>query len=704
MSVAIDEGGLGTWMTFPSPAVGEGWTVTVPNDARWRVWGGGCQIACSAAVAQRIPGLIVSLGGTPFYVTYNVDFQDTAGGPTANQTVFVVYHDHQVLLPRNPGNGVPFPVGVPPMWLPPGTVLQGVFQSLQAADQISQLALLVESEPVPVPQIHVREKPPLRHTVSLTTPPGRHYRLAEDESDPANVPSGLRWSDTMPGGHESSEFTVPRKPGLDYPDLERLTDWRILGAGGEKCWQGRLERAPRTSGDEVSVSPAAVGHVAHLEDDKSVRVVYVDRDISHWQGPTATRQLTLTTANNTVNSATVEPDPTFDLPAIKLQHADEWGAARFPIVEALYDAGPGGEVGVVWYDAVYSSHVSVANPDWQLKVGVASDAELTSGVLDTGDLHGGMPTNGYFTATTPARYAWLRFAHDVASGGLAGNTYAAFFRDTAVYGVAGLTSAGTDPTGYYASDIVRHAVQTFAPMLTLKADSIQQSSFIVPHLAFLDPTTAGEVVRQASRFDLPDWAVWDDREFVWHQSGARGRTWRLRIGPSQLEETGPQVDRLWESVLVAYQDVDGSTRTVGPPGSGADTESSDVKDSDPDNPANKLGIVRRALLQMGTSTAAGATEVGRRFLEQSRLLDRSGKAKVVGWAEDDRGVLHPFSAVRSGDYAIFVDAADTSARKIVRTEKSHDDRTCTMDLDAPPEGLAQLLERLQVVLVPLGIG
>ena len=226
---------------------------------------------------------------------------------------------------------------------------------------------------------------------------------------------------------------------------------------------------------------------------------------------------------------------------------------------------------------------------------------------------------------------------------------------------------------------------------------------MIPHLAFLEPTTAAEIVRQASRFNLPDWAVWDDREFVWHERGTRGKRWRARIGPSQLEETGPQLDRLWESVVVAYQDVDGSTRTVGPPGSGADTESADLKDYDPENPANKLGITRRDLLQMGTSTAAGATEIGRRFLEQTKLLDSSGQAQIVGYLEDDRGVLYPYSRVRAGDSISFVDASDSSARRIVRADHTRSTRSCSIDLDAPPDGLAQLLERLGVVLIPTGL-
>jgi hypothetical protein len=66
--------------------------------------------------------------------------------------------------------------------------------------------------------------------------------------------------------------------------------------------------------------------------------------------------------------------------------------------------------------------------------------------------------------------------------------------------------------------------------------------------------------------------------------------------------------------------------------------------------------------------------------------------------------LHPYWAPRAGDEIAFVDASDKSYRRIIRTEKDHDSRTVSFDLDAPPEGLAQLLERLGVVLVPLGIG
>jgi hypothetical protein len=71
---------------------------------------------------------------------------------------------------------------------------------------------------------------------------------------------------------------------------------------------------------------------------------------------------------------------------------------------------------------------------------------------------------------------------------------------------------------------------------------------------------------------------------------------------------------------------------------------------------------------------------------------------VVGYITDDKGITHPASAVRAGDQIAFVDAADTSYRRIVHTSFDYDSRTNSLDLDSPPEGMDALLERLGVSL------
>lgn len=540
---------------------------------------------------------------------------------------------------------------------------------------------------------HVREKPPLRHIIDVETPTGRHYRWALDEPNPSNVFQNPRYSDSIPGGHENAECVLPRDPHVDYADVERLSDMRIQGPGGESYWEGRLERAPRSSGDQIAISPAAVGNVAYLDDNKNALLLAVDRDVTHWQDATLLRRAQLAAGlapQGKIQLSVAQGGIVWDYPVESLPDEE--------VSEVMYIAPASVRAAKLGYSLVHPN----APAGVEASALFSDDNEAMSSPASVSLNADG--TLREVAIATPERYLMMRCR--IATGPstpVAGAQKRA--SKLAVYSDHGLTLRAIDgePSGVLASDVVRHAVETWAPHLNVHNDSIQQSSFVIPHLAFLEPTTASEIVRGASRFELPDWAVWDGKEFVWHASGARGRTWRLRVGPSQLEETGESVERLWESIVVQYQDADGGTRTVGPPGSGADTESADLKDDDPDNPANKKGITRRDRLVMGVTTAAGATEVGKRFLEQTKLLDRSGKARVVGWAEDDRGVIHPFSAIRSGDMAVVVDAADTSARKIVHTDKDFSTRTCNIDLDAPPAGLQATLERLQAVLVRAGL-
>lgn len=552
---------------------------------------------------------------------------------------------------------------------------------------------------------HIRERPPLRVSIDVETPSGRHYRWAEDEPDARNVPNGLRFSDTMPGGFESFDCTLPRKPGVDYSDLERLSTITVRGASGDIAGEYRLERAPRTSGDQMAISPSAVGWQAHLEDDKSAREIYIDQDISRWAPPSAARRLSLATSAFRFTDASTAVDQTNALPAII--EINEFPAPLRQISEVIYNAGPGLRISKIRYAFNAGTGVDFTNANWSWGISTWNNDALTGGTDTTGDLSAAASGSGFFNPTEARQVAqmWFQFA---VSGAGTGERYELHWQAIVLYGDHDLTlrgsgGASSDPGGYYASDIVGHAVGRWASSLTITTESVQQSGFIIPHFTFPEPTTAGEIVRQATRFGLQDWGVWENKVFWWHERGARGRKWRARVAPTQLEETGPQVDRMWESIVVSYQDVDGTTKTVGPPGSGAATESSDLKDSDSENPANKLGITRRDLLQMGTSTAAGAIEVGRRFLIESRLLDSSGRARIVGHCEDDKGVLHPYHRLRAGDYISFVDSNSPGYRRIVKTEKDHASRTCSIDLDSPPEGLAALLERLGVVLVPLGL-
>jgi hypothetical protein len=559
----------------------------------------------------------------------------------------------------------------------------------------------------------IHERPPLRHSIALTTPTNRHYRWGEDEPLPENVFNGLRWGSTMPGGYDSCDCVLPRKAGATYNDLERLSTLQIVGAGGSVVGEYRLERTPQTSGDQMAITPSAVGWQAHLDDNKGVSIIFIDRELGDWGGPSRQRILTLLTAGyNPVGGGTVVPDTTTGVPALDVGFDDPggWVSTNKPIVEAMYDAGPGNTIGRVRGTWTIYGATGATDVNWTLYFSLTSTDTLSSSDV-VGDIMNGLQGatgNVDLVATANRRFAAIQWYYAIA-GGAAGNNnrYGLNVSLMRLFGPHNLTVRGSTPQteGLFASDMIAYSVGKWAPMLRVTADSIQATSFIIPQAKFKDTTTVSEIVKQSTRFGLEDWAVWNDKIFYLSPRNANplAKKWRARIGPAKLEQTGPQMDRLWESILVQYTDVDGTTRVVGPPGSGVDVEDARLKDSDPANPSNALGITRRDKLVMGTSTSAGAIEVGRRFLEEQKLVDRSGRASLVGHVEDDRGIMHAYSDIRAGDAISFIDAADQSYRRIVKVSHDYSSKTASVDLDAPPEGLQAVLERLGVVLAPLGL-
>jgi hypothetical protein len=556
----------------------------------------------------------------------------------------------------------------------------------------------------------VRERPPLRHTTLITTPGGKRYRWASDEPDPRNIPGGVSSSSTMPGGFEHYQASLPRRPGVDYADLDRLSTITERSAAGEVIGEFRLERSPRVSGAQMVINPSAVGWQAHLADNQAATLIVIDRRLGAWSSPSRLRQLQWIGVGYGLQGFETRPDPTSGAPSLVTQVRGPWSASPGRAAcEVVYDAGQQNRVGRVRATWARGANVNPSNTSWWWEV-VLLDADDYSGEEDiTGNLRAAGPDAVDLPATASSRrYATITLYFVTGPDGADNVVYDIQWTHVRVFGDHNLPIYGSTPgtEGVLASDVVAHVVARFAPMLNVTMGphgTVQPSTFVIPQLSWPDPTNAGEMVRSTSRFGLEDWAVWEDKTFYWNARGHRGRNWRARVAPSGLEETGPQIDRLWESVVVQYRDVDGTTRTVGPPGSGAGVEDAALKDQDPDNPANQLGITRRVLLQAGTLTAAAAIELGRRFLIEQKQLDSSGRARFVGHITDDHGVIHPYSHVRAGDTVTFIDAADQGARRIVRASHNRQDRSVTVDLDAPPEGLQALLERLGVTLAPLGL-
>jgi hypothetical protein len=535
--------------------------------------------------------------------------------------------------------------------------------------------------------LRVREKPSLNQSVMVTTSSGKTYRWGEDDPVPEKSFHSLVYGSGQPGGFDQMTATLPRKAGVDYPDLELFENVQVINAGGEVTGEYRLDSAPVTAGNDFVITPNATGYQAVLEDRKDCTEIFVDIDYSHWEGPSVAWRI--------ANSSLSITDP-----AVQQDNAgtpsvwtgtNQAGTATMPHSSAVYNAGRMTDIGSVYYG--WTKHTSVDVGDAAIAWRVELDSNDNFPSPDsTGELRAAGPGSGTLASVASGnQYARLVFEYENPLATTWSVDHGIWWQP-AVYGEHGLTGIGSNPQGFRASGVIEYVIETFTD---LNVGTIDVTSFKIPHLEFRNATTPAEMIKQANRFHLFDWFIGPGQTFHYRERGTYGRSWIARVGPAKLEATGQATERCVTDVLVSFQDPDGTPKYVGPVGSGADTESATLHDSDTQNPANVAGIARWAVLDMGgVSTGAAATQVGERFLEEANALDHSGRAELTGHVMNDAGVLFPFSSVQAGDTITFIDAADTSPRRIVKATKGSN--SVSIDLDAPPEGTQALLERLGV--------
>lgn len=547
---------------------------------------------------------------------------------------------------------------------------------------------------------------PLRLAIDIQSPDGTtHNRWGMDEHDPVDVPSALSFSTTMPGGFEQLSCTLPRKPSVDYSDLAEFSTITVYGAGGEIAWQGRLETTPRTSGDQMSISPGAVGWQAALDDNGSAQMIYVDSDLTQWAPPTTRRQLALAAAGDSPGDVQVSPDPNSSNPALSTSFTGPWSVGGLPSAEAWYDAH-GIPIGLITYTWTRGANIDNADTDWTWDILLSTD-DIETSTDSLGNLRAAGPASATITAAANNRvWATVQLSYSAAAG--VANAIYAIYWNLSVYGTHGLALHGSSPGGVLASDVVQHAITTWAPELKLTdtggAGTVTPSTYVINQATYPDPTTAGTIINDIIKYELLDWAVWEGQRFWMAPRNMLGRAWRARVGPSGLSETGPQVDRIYNQVIVTYNDVAGIARTVGPTGSGADTIDNSLADSDPANPANAAGLTRCFNLpNIGVSVAAAASQIGQAFLAEQKAISTAGQASIVGIIQDSSGVTWPAWMIRAGDNITFIDAHDPVPRRIVKTSYDDDTKTNQLDLDSPPEGLQALLARLGAADAALGL-
>jgi hypothetical protein len=567
------------------------------------------------------------------------------------------------------------------------------------------LAVIVEPEDVAPHASVTAEFPPDKLAIRIDSPYGGSARWAEDEGSPDNVLSDIEFSDEIPGGYKEASGTLARNPRDDYRDLDSYSDINIYQPGVESVWQGSLDKGPKVTGDQVSISPAALGYQYILEDDNAAQVGFISSDLGKWGDPSSERRRILASEN-------VRPNGTI---GVGFRDAGAALAGILFIYERLAKGYMGGEK---WF---YGDGIDIGKLLYNFTGTGFDEAWTDLAALCVDDLYSGasafIQSLDYNGVTTPEQVI------DAFSSGY-GYKYAIFstWRNQGeaeidpyggihswdvpkVLGKHGIAPVGVWPNvGLPVKPMIEYLIKHFAQPLTIDPDFIDDDGYAVADAWYGEPSPLSTILNEITKLGLYDWFVYFGKRLEYRKPGTYGRFWKAYTAPSDLNELGEDSQRLWRKITVRYQDADGSTRLIGPPGSGNRIESTELEITDPEHPAVKAGRTRRDLLDLqGIHTSETALSVGVRFLEEANLLNRSGSATLSGYVLDDYGLWRPAAQVKSGDYVSFVDAADTSYRKIVGKQYQHASRASAIDLDAPPSGLEALLERLQAGLIEAGV-
>jgi hypothetical protein len=550
-----------------------------------------------------------------------------------------------------------------------------------------------------------RRERQVRHAVTLDLHEGEPIRFGPDERDPRDVLLEVEADTALPGGFDPGRYVLPR------PQRMRAEDGRLLAFG--RLYDADTNRTiheGQITGVNISeqITLELQGFSKLLDADSTAREIFYDRDLSHWSGPSLRRQAQLL-ASLTPGDAAVAWDTALGASALQCELQSPWDAgSALPRIEGWYDA-LGIDLEALDYAWEKSATIDDTDTHYSWAAG-GSDDDIATNRAATSNLRAAGPGSGTLTFSDVKRFLDVQLSYNAANGAN-GNKYDIDWTLLAAIGAHGLPIQGSVATpatgrGIFASDILAYVVATWAPLLNFTTGlngSIEPTGFIVPQSAFMEETTARAMVESLLTYGgsarLPlDYGVYDDREFFCKSPGTYGRTWEGRREWAALsDDEGPDSTKLLNGTKVIYDDGSGKKRSVGPPGSRSDIETTDLVDTSPNNPANRDGQRYWSVYDAGITSDEGALLTGQLLLYDARQQPWRGSVTLPGEIRTIDGRRYPSGMARSGDRIVITDDTDNSERRVVNT--TYDGSNVVASCGQPPDHLDVLLARRDVVLV-----
>lgn len=539
-------------------------------------------------------------------------------------------------------------------------------------------------------------RPPLGLSVNVTDASGATTQWSSQDTNPENRPRSLSFGSQRMQGFASASLELARRIDRDYVDVHLLDDVEIVGDDGSTAWEGRVGAIPRTVDTQHSISLKCGGWMGHAKDRKFTGI-YVDRDLQQWQAVSFVQRVANAASGYSNRDPVIIPDQA--TPSVRTVFTGAWAAGGLPVCGAMYDAGDGNRIGSVYYAWTRGTNVSTGgDPNYIWAVNAMTSDNIASGQDTTADLQAGGPGSGTLTTTAARRFAMVRLEYGVA-GGTAGMEYTIDWRDLAVYGNHGITKRGSAPQGLFVSDVLRHVIDTYCPMLS--SAGIQSNEFVIAHQVFREPTDPYDAILDLNKYSLWDCSVWENRTVRYAPIDMTDYDWDVRFSDPGFSTTlqGDTSTDLANGVAVTFRDVTtGRTVRLTP------DDTSDLLDSSVENPANQHGYPIWTEYNISVPTTEdGAIQIGRAALAEYNAPKAPGTITIGPYVRDRAGHWQPYHAIRANDRIAITSSTSLSDRPRLINEVSHAQSAggggmATISVDKPPQKLGAVMDRFATAL------
>lgn len=523
-------------------------------------------------------------------------------------------------------------------------------------------------------------KPPLELAVELTDANGNVSRWDGKARSAGNIPTGITFNTKRGDGFsDGPQITLQRRIDRDYSDINLYDDVRLIGADGSVAYEGYIAANPRSYNGGHTVSIRVAGPMT-LAQRRPFSEVFIDRDLSKWQGLTNRRDIDLITTGYSPTDGALQADPSGNA-AITTEFTDStaWSATSRPYVGAIYVPPSGVMLGSMYYEWEKGSNIDAADANWKWQALLGDDDATFPD--QSGNLRGAGPGSGTLTATAATRaYGALELLYQTAGGTGDGSLKSIYWRNLAAIGTHGLAlqpSSTPGPGGLYVSDMIANICSRFAPRLD--PSGVKQTDYPVDHAVF-EQVQPYDAWKTLNTFHLWELGVWENRVLTYEPADLSDFDWFVRLSDPgvTIDLPGESTEQLANGIVVTYLDVQtGLTLVLSP-----DT-TPELQDSNPLNPATLHGETAWSTVDLTSIplTAADATQLGIAALAEANQAKAAGTIKFIGHIRDRQGNWQPGWKVRASDTIAIVDHPDDRPRLIGETTWNQDTLTGTIAVD-----------------------